>query len=200
MTPDPIATSNIASRAFALMELAPISSYGDDSDQARAARDHYPHALQEMLEHYDWSFARRVYRLALTTLPNGEFTDPNLPYAFRLPPQTLALRHVENGHKFRWRVDGDLLRSEEETPPIVRLTVMPSREADLPALFRAAVAHQLAVTMSAKYVTTRTKRVDLKQDLADAVAAAKEHDARTASHHRMDGRPEQPDWSCEAQQ
>jgi len=180
------------------MELAPISSYGDESDQARAAREHYPAALDEVLEHYDWSFARQIFRLPMVAPAPGEVIDPVLRHAFRLPGDLLALRHVYGGDKAAWRIDGDLLRSALQAQPVIRATMRPLREADMPALFRAAVALQLAVTLSARFVTTRTKRVDLKADLADAIYAAKEHDAHTASAARMDGLPEQPDWAREA--
>ena len=195
--PSPIAVSTIAAQAFRLLELAPISSFDDDSEQAASAAEQYPVALEICLEAADWSFASTWARLPQIVLPDGAPTDPRLPYLFALPGDVLRLREVGDGHT-RWRRDREGLWADASGPLFVRYTARLTVEAQMPAGFRDAVAHRLAVLLSARWLTTHSKRDMLARDAERALKLAMRTDARQASDARWDGLPDQPDWVAEA--
>ena len=190
-----IATSTIARQAFRLMEMRPLQSFGENTEEAQAAAEQYPEALGMMLEAYDWSFARRLIRPPLSLPGRDDAADPDLPHAFVLPDDMLKLRKVY-GTGIRYRVDGMILRASERQI-LIRGTVQLTNEAQLPSDFKLTVACQLAVLLSPKLVTSRTKRVELKDDLSAAFQRAVTSDQGTASGTRLDGLPQQTsdDWA-----
>lgn len=195
---DPIAASTIAAQAFRFMELGAISSFADDSEQASAAAEQYPNALDMALETYDWSFARHLVTLSPATLGEGEIADPDLPHAYALPADCLALRNIHLGDCFAWRIDGRLIRADRADGLTIRYTRRITRETDLPRLFQVVVSYQLAILLAPRFIGSRTKLNDLKADLQNAFDVATRADAHTASHARLDGLGPQPDWAREA--
>lgn len=191
----PIAASSIAAQAFREMEVAPIGSFADDSPQAQAAREQYPLALRLCLEAEDWSFARRVAQLPPAAATDA--TDPELQYLFDLPSDCIRLRLV-SPETVCWRIDGRTIRADTAGPLQVRYTGEITNEVLLPATFQTAVALALAVRLAPQWVSSRSKRVDLRTDFADAIDAAKLADRHTAAHTRLDGRAAQDDWAGEA--
>lgn len=196
----PIAASTIAQQAFRLMEMAPISSFSDDSEQAAAASEQYLPALDMMLESYDWSFARAIAQLAPVAPVAPEIADPDLPTIYGLPADLLQLRHVYGGDGFAWRVDGRLLRAEQGTAVTIRYTRRVDNEKMLPRLFQLAVSHQLALLLAPRFVQSRAKFETLRASLDDAAFAARRADAHSASGARIDGRQPAHDWVSEARQ
>ena len=195
----PIAASSIAQQAFRFLEMAPISSFADDSEEARAAAEQYPHALRMCLEweRADWSFARRLVTLPVATLPEGAAADPDLPYVYAVPGDCVAVQEVIPGD-IAWREDGEYLRADEATSLQLIYTYVPAKEDTLPSLFQTAVALQLAVLLGPGFATTRNKVADLNAALEAAVRRAVSADARSASGRRYDGRARTSDWASEA--
>ena len=89
--PHSIATSGIVAQAFRLIEMSPLSSLGDSGEQAAAAEEQYPVALEACLEACDWSFARRVARLQQVA-PDPVALDPALSFEFERPVALLVVR------------------------------------------------------------------------------------------------------------
>ncbi|HMO07025.1 MAG TPA: hypothetical protein PKD10_05175 [Paracoccaceae bacterium] len=195
--PSPIAVSTVAAQAFRMLELAPISSFDDDSEQAASAAEQYPVALETCLEAADWSFASTWARLPQVVLPPDTPTDPGLPFLFALPGDVLRLRQVGDAAT-RWRRDREGLRASHAGPLAVRYTARLTVEALMPAGFRNAVALRLAVLLSARWLTTHSKRDMLATDADRALKMAMRSDARQASDARWDGLPDQGDWVAEA--
>ncbi|WP_289150265.1 hypothetical protein [uncultured Salipiger sp.] len=198
--PVAISSSTIARQAFRLMELRPLQTFGESSREAQAATDQYPEALGMQLEAYDWAFARKLYAPALATLPRTEPTDPEFAYTFTLPADLLKIRRVYpaggyDGIAVHFRLDGRWLRSDQ-AEILIRGTRRIENEAQMPSDFKLAVACQLAVLLSPEFVTSRTKRAELKDDLRLAFDRAKSSDHTSASPSRMDGLPESTsdDW------
>lgn len=189
------AASTIAQQAFRFMEVAPIGSFADDSPQAAAASEQYPLALNATLEAHDWSFASKIVRLA--QIEDTHPVDPDLTYRYELPSDLVALRRVYP-KCLKWRRDGSEILCDQSGGLIIRYTRKITNEALLPATFQTAVALALAVRLAPAYVASRSKRAELKSDLAEAIAACWEAHKYDASGDRLDGRPEQPDWSAEA--
>lgn len=196
--PAPIATSTIVAQAFRFMEMAPISSFGDDSEQAQSAADQYPVALDECLEACDWAFASRYVELsALTALPAGEVQDPVLPYVYVVPGDCIKIREMAD-KTVRWRRDGTLIRADQAAPLALRYTFRVQNESLLPSLFRTAVAARLAFLLAGRWVGNTQLQARL-EGLAEArLKSAMKATSDDASLHRYDGRPDQPDWASEA--
>lgn len=179
------------------MELSAISSFGDDTPQAQAASEQYPIALKVCLEQQDFSFARRLVTLPEATLPEDRAADPDLIYVYKLPGDCVKLRAVTD-NTVSWRSDDEYLFADLVGGLPLRYTRLITNEAVLPALFQTAVAYQLAILLMPTYVGSRTKRNEIKADAAEALALAKQNDARTASEDRWDGGDPYVDWVAEA--
>ena len=196
-TPNPIATSTIVAQAFRFAELSAISSLADDSPKAQAASEQYQRALGICLSRFDWSFARRFAVLPqVSSISSTQSPDPNLHYAYKLPGDCIKLRLVERGVK--WRLDDKYLFSNQATNLSIRYTRRIDDETKLPDTFQTAVSYQLAVLLAPKYVGSRTKRADLKNDLYEALQMAKEDDKYSASDDSWDGIDDPEDWVQEA--
>lgn len=195
--PDPIATSTIASQAFRLMELSAISSFADDTPQARAAAEQYPIAMAMCLEAADWSFASVLAALPPATLDPGHAADEDLPFTYKLPGDCVRLIEVTDPD-VKYRRDRDYLRADAPTSLTIRYTATPPDASKLPATFQTAVAFRLAALLAPKWIGAQTKITGLENGAERMLMAAMKQDARQASPARYDGRPEQPDWVSEA--
>ncbi|MDF2235371.1 hypothetical protein P2H44_22680 [Albimonas sp. CAU 1670] len=187
-----IAASRIAQQAFRYAEMAPLSSFGDDSDQARAAAEQLPIARDDYLRRADWSFASKLLSLPETT---PEVADEDLPHAYVLPPSVLAVRNVWP-ELTRWRRDAELLLCADEPGPLkLRVTVQVDNENRLPPDFRNAVAYLLAARLSPVYATSANRATSLEQRAEAALVAAMRADRGQASAERWDGGVDEGDWS-----
>lgn len=195
--PTVIAASTIVASAFRYMELSPISSLADDSEEALAAGEQYPSALRECLEASDWSFASRLVFLPRALLPLTVAADPDLPYTYALPGDLVRIHEV--GDAFAaWRRDMDSLRADHPGPLRLRYTAMISNEAALPATFRDAVALRLACLLGPRWLTTASKLDRLVQLQDRALKMAARQDGRNASPNRYDDNDAGGDWVSEA--
>ncbi len=191
-----IATSTIVAQAWRFMELSPISSFDDDTEQARSAGEQYPNALRECLARADWSFASVMAQLAEATLPQTVVTDPDLPYFFQAPGDMIRLHEVGETTT-RWRLDRDGLRSDTPAPLRIRYTAQITNEAVLPASFQTAVALRLAMLLGPRWLGTQSKLADLSRRFDMEIANAKKQDARSASTVRYDDTGDSSDWASE---
>jgi hypothetical protein len=193
----PIAASTIAGQAFRLMELGPISSFGDDTPQARDAAEQYPIALESCLAACDWSFASRLAFLP-GALPGPQVaTDPDLPHLYILPGDCLIVREVGDLCT-RWRVDIDGLRADQPALLRLRYTARITNEAQLPAEFQKAVAAELAFLLAPVHLGTQNKINSLEQRAGKTLKKAMREHSRAASESRYDGLEDQGDWVAEA--
>ena len=194
----PIATSTIAAQAWRFMELSPISSFDDDTEQARSAAEQYPNALRECLARADWSFASAVANLPEAVRPPTVAEDPDLPYFFSPPGDCVRLLEV-GAPGTLWRRDRDGLRATAPGPLRVRYTALITNEAILPAAFQAAVALRLATLLGPKWLGTQSKLRELERRFETELAQARKQDSRSASGARYDDDlSDGADWSQSA--
>jgi hypothetical protein len=190
----PVADSGIAARAFELLELHPLSSLGEGSQRAVQADAALTDARHLCLSSNDWSDASR-----LTTLPR-EASAPAVVLdgrdaAYRLPPECLVVREVSDGGRgLPWVKSGRQIVAPASPALTVRYTADVPREAELSAHLRLAIAVQMAVLMSDLHTTSTSKKQELRDQLQEALAAARRFDRGAASGQRYDGRDDQPDW------
>jgi hypothetical protein len=183
--PAAIAASTIIAQAWRFMELAPISSFDDETEQARAAAEQYPNALAQCLALADWSFASVLVMLPAADLPPEVVSDPDLPYFFQAPSDAIRLRDVGDTDTI-WRQDRDGLRADTPGPLRLRYTATVTNEATLPAGFQTAVALKLACMLGHRWLGTGSKLANLDQQFKEHIAIAKRNDARSASAVRYD--------------
>jgi len=196
-TPTPIAASTIAAQAFRFLELSPISSFEDASEQASSAREQYPFALAHCLQAVEWSFASVYAELPPAVPGPGVATDPALPYLYAIPGDVIRLHEV-GPHGTRWRRDRDGLRADVPAPLPVRYTGRIENEAILPATFQTAVSLRLAALLAPRWLGTASKVATIEENFARTLRMAMRQDARQAADMRYDVRADQPDWACEA--
>ncbi len=198
MPPSPIATSTIVAQAWRFMELSPISSFADDTEQARSATEQYPNALRECLARADWSFASTIANLPEATLPPTVAEDPELAYFFQVPGDLVRLLEVGEPGTL-WRRDRDGLRADAPAPLRIRYTAEVTNEAILPAAFQTAVALRLATLLGPRWLGTATKLRELDRRFEMELAQAKKQDSRSASGARYDNDlADSGDWSQSA--
>lgn len=183
--PSSTAIATIGALAFQAMELAPFSSFADDTPQAQDAAAQYPVARKMCLEACDWSFASRsvsLPKIATTALP----INPGMPYEFRVPGDCVLFRHPLDQY-VRWRLDGDILLTDTPGPLPVRYTRDIDNEHIMPATFQVALALRLAAMMSPRWVGADNKTQSLEARAERELKTAMQRDARTASLERYDG-------------
>ena len=187
------ATSTIVSDAFRQMELDPISAFGEDTEQASAAAEQYPEAINQCLERLDWSFASKFVQLSeASNLPS----DDNLPYAYVRPGDMLRLIEVQPS-SVQFRLDQDALRADHAAPLTIRYMMKITDEAKLPALFKRAVALRLAANMAMRWTSsTRTKY--LANEFEVAIREAMRADRNSASMQSYNGGSFAAMWADEA--
>lgn len=185
--PSSSAIATIGTLAFQAMELAPFSSFADDTPQARDAAGQYPVARRMCLEACDWSFASIAVQLP-QIVSTGIPVDPSLPYAYNLPGDCIIFRHPLD-LDIRWRLDGRTLRAEWPGLLPVRYSRDIDNENIMPATFQAALALRLAAMMSPRWVGDDRKVQSLESRAEMALKSAMKQDARSASLERYDGQP-----------
>lgn len=157
----------------------------DGSVQAGMCARWYPIALQQMLESFDWSFAKR--RLILPELQE-EKSRPRGQRAFRVPADCARIIEVRDlqGRLLEFEQEGDVLLVRYAAPELVYITreITPSI---LPTLFVEALALLLAsflVGPLRRSDSTSQTAQNLLQLYQVALAKAKEFDANQNSYHR----------------
>lgn len=193
-----IATSSIVAQAWRFMELSPISSFDDDTEQARSAGEQYEPALRYCLAKADWSFASVIANLPAADLPDTVAADLDLPHFYQ-PPGDLIRLHEVGDRYTEYRLDLHGLRASDAAPLRIRYTALITDESKLPAGFQASVALRLAIMLGPKWLTTQSKMESLKRDFTAELATAKKEDGRSASGSRYDDNQAQhDDWATEA--
>ena len=185
-----IAVSGIAAQAFRLMEMSPISSFGDDSEQGISAADQYPVALDMCLEENDWSFASRIVQLPEVI---ETAIDPDLVHAFARPADLVRLLDVYPADVL-FRLDASHIRADAAGPLTIRYTQRVSDETRLPGLFKTAVAYRLASLLAPRWTTSMNRAAELYKISEDYIGKAKKSDRLSASGRRFDGRARGDDW------
>jgi len=183
-----LSTSTITAQAFRLMEMSPISSFADESEQAQSAKEQYPEALTQCLEANDWSFASTVATLPEASLP----VDADLPYSYVRPGNFVRLIRVQPDG-IAWRLDADAIRSDQSGGITIRYSLKIENEKVLPSLFKNAVAYRLAALLAPRWTTSKNRTEFLARMADDALAKAKFSDRNSASNSRYDGRDREAD-------
>lgn len=184
-----IAVCNVA---LAEVRASAIADIDDDSAEANACAIHYPDALQVLLESHEWGFARK--RVTLASLANdrsGEWV-----YAYSVPPdmavagtlvypQQTPISGVYYPWPYDWPrppfwmsdfvLDGGVIYTNLEGA-IFEYTGRDIEESRMPAMFKRALALELASRLAITLLNDRTMKGDLIQQAEAAKRRAMAED------------------------
>ena len=175
------------------MEQSPISSLGDESDEAQAAADQYPTSRQSVLQMHDWTAASELKKLPMVALGLTELADTDLPYAYNVPSDFLRLQAVIPDN-VKFRLDRKYLRADQSGGLTIRYTVDLTAETEIPPLLRTAISYRLAADLAPQFTTSANRAARLQTEFEAAVKVAMRADARGASPKRHDGLMDEGDW------
>ena len=197
MTDYPVATSGIAAQAMEYLELRPLSSTADGSDDARAMARALPLARRMCLTTGDFAIASRTAKLSQAT-PDPSY-DPKFDAAYTLPSDLLVIRDVFlDGIADDYRQQGQQLLTHSGSEVVCRYSFDETRENVLPPHLQQAIALQTALLMTDLRSTSTSKKEALARQLDDAMMKARRDDRGSASPDRYDEWPDQTDWASEA--
>jgi hypothetical protein len=194
--PLPAAATPIVADAFRFMEMAPPSSFADDTPQAQDAAAAWPVVLDMTLEALDWSFASVLRMLPAAAVPDPAEADPDLPWLYPLPGDCLVVREAGEAGT-RWRRDRAGLRADAPAPLRVRYTARID-PALTPAAFREVLALRLALRLAPRWMGVASKIEAIEARLTRTLRDAARADARHASPASWSGGAPADDWTAEA--
>lgn len=178
--PPDIATSTIIAQAMRFMQLAPITRYAANAEQRPALVDAYEQAMDDCLAGADWTFASVLAVLSAQAL--APLDADVLPVAYSLPGDCMAVRTVHPCTAV-WRIDGQILLTDQTPPLVIRYTARVTREDVLPATFRTAVALMIASRLGTRFsngavdtaelyaLAARTLKQAMREDSIQSAAA-----------------------------
>lgn len=198
MTDYPIATSGIAAQAMEYLELRPVSSTADDSDDARALKRALPVARRMCLEAGDFTVASRMAQVFEEAGSDADL-HPDFQYGYGLPSDLVVLRDVfSDDQPISYTRQGKHLLTECAGRVVIRYTRDEENELILPPFLQQAVALQTAILMADLRSTSASKKEMLARRLQDAMRQARRADRAGASPDRYDEWAGQGDWVTEA--
>ena len=144
----PISETNICNQALLKNGAKPaISSLTEDSDNARLCNTFYASVRDAVLRSHPWNCA--IKRTTLTAL--SEAPEMDYDHQYQLPTNPWCLRVLQVGkledQPTRWKVEGRLLLTDENSPPIAYIKRITDTNEFDPLLIDALVL-KLALKMS----------------------------------------------------
>ena len=183
-----LASSQIVQQAFRYVIGSEAGRFGDDAEEARAASQLYPQALDQCLAEEDWPFASATRALTEDADPAATVTgwrdDPSLPHAYALPDDALTPRAVRP-RGTRWRREGPFIRADRASAIDLRFTrrFTAAAEDELPAAVRDYVALTLAKLLAPRFAAS----AEVAQLLAEKLAEARAYAIKTEAPQRSAG-------------
>jgi hypothetical protein len=167
---------DIWNRALQKLGAKRVASTTEDSANARACQTCYDSLRQAELRAHPWSFSsKRASLPASATEPL--FTKTN---AFPLPADFLALLPTDPEdarNDLDWQIEGRSIITNEAAPLPIRYTYDIEDVSKMDALFREALATQMAYEMCEQITQSNTKKQVLSQDYDVTIRRARKANA-----------------------
>lgn len=159
----------IVNHALTLLGAEALSSFEDDTAEARAALRVYDRTYAAALSAYRWACAR----VTTTQLPRLAGDTPDGRYRYGLPAGWLTLVALtdRSGARVSYRLEGPALipdRPTGDTEALFLSYVQPIDEGQLPEYLARALAYELAAELAMPLTENATRA----ENLRDAAAAA----------------------------
>lgn len=172
----------IANRALNLLGAARIDTMDSDTPNARAISKVFSGCREEVLQAYDWGFARARALLAVSSVPSPVF---EFAYYFQKPGDCLQVRRCQSGDSrdpVAYIEEGQFIASSEEELYLCYTKDVTST-GYFPPLFVTALAYRMAIECCYS-VTKSTKLLpELRSGYAFAISEAQRVDS--AHQHRV---------------
>lgn len=149
----------ICSAALAALGTKGISSFDDDSAEARACKAYYSLVRDKVLEERVWSFARKQYVLS------PDATAPTFGYTkrFLVPSEVVRVHRVDDGsgeYRMPWEMQGRYILADEATIYVTAVRKEVDTSLYSPG-FTMCVALRLAVALAVPLKENRQLKADL---------------------------------------
>lgn len=174
----------VANLALGKIGAGTITSFSDNSDEARAVNRFYTPTLRAELRAHPWSCARKRDQLAaLSDAPVFGFS-----YQYQLPSD--CVRILPDADVTDWQVEGRRILTNDSGPLDLTYIGEISDPNDMDALLVEAFACRLAMTLAERLTQSNTKRELAKQEYKETVAEAR----RINAFERVAIEPPEDPW------
>lgn len=149
----------ICNVALGALGTAGVSSFDDDSDQARACKTFYTTVRDAVLEDVIWSFAKKQYRLT----PDATAPTFGWLYSFEIPSEVARVHRVDDGagdYRMSWEIIGRFICADE---PVIYVTAV--KKEDDSSLYSSAFCLALAARLASELCIPLTQNRTLQADL-----------------------------------
>lgn len=163
----------ICNMALGYLAVPGITTFEDDSAQARACKTHYAGQRDKVLEDRIWSFAKEQYIL----VPDAQ--APLFGYAkrFAVPGEVVRVHRVDDGsgeYRMPWDLQGRFIHADVEKVYVTAVKKLEDTSLYSPG-FSIAVALRLAYTLAVPLKENRQLKSELweeyQTEIKDAGAA-----------------------------
>lgn len=164
-----------------------ITSLSEDTERARDCNDQYERTRDALLRRHKWNFAiTREDVAADGTAPSDE---SGFSYSYTLPTDCLRVLPPRD-HTVDWSVEGRKILTNWSAPLHVRYVARITDPNEMDALFREALATQLAYDLCEKITQSNQKKAGLGEDLKHVIAEAK----RAGAIEQIAEEPPEDEW------
>ena len=169
-----------------------IDDLDEDTQPARVAKRFWPFVRNQLLEVYDWSFARKRVVLALTA---DDEERAEWAYIYALPTDCLAPRRLVTGNQVdsadsRIPFDVELgTRGKILLTDLAEAKLVYTREPETPALFSAAFCEALAWALAPRLALGLALKVDVARVLQPQAALTLAQAIANDRNQAQEGQP-----------
>ncbi len=166
----------ICNRALQKLGARRITSLGQDHVNARACNIAFEPVRDALLREHPWNFAIKLASLAVAG------TDPifGRNRSFQLPTDYLRLLSKfpeDNDNTHDWQIQGKKIHTDDSAPLEVRYIAQITDPNEMDALFREALATDLALEMCEELTQSNTKKAALVVQRKVVIGRAKKTNA-----------------------
>jgi len=169
-----MATSEVAICNSGLIQLGveSITSFNDNSKQARLCKEQYPKLRDKLLQSHYWNFA--IKRAELATVSPPPLFGFSLKY--QIPSDSLSVIHL-NEQDFRFKVEDQFLLTNVSGVRILYVAKITDVSKFTP-MFAELLALDIAINLAMSLTQKRTLRADLIVDRKELVRDVRSADGQ----------------------
>ena len=174
---------DVANRAIGLLGGRPITSFTEESNEARIAKAMYLSTRDTVLRAYPWASLKR--RAALAKLAENPISG--FAHQFQLPSDCLRVLEVHNVERLSdqfWEVNGDLILTDEAKISIVYLSSKVPEDKMSSHLVQA-LAYHLASEMAYAMTGSNQAQVNFNNLYQQILMEARTTDSLEQSYKRI---------------
>jgi len=172
---------SLCSRALILIGAGEISSFDDETTEAKVASELYGQVYRDLLTQYDWTFSLRNKQLAKRS--DFAIVGNDWAHAFGLPDDFLKARNLQSRDPYELRLGLAVLLANIETP-VLEYTGLVS-ELELPPYFVRALVYALAGEFALPVTEDDQKAFGFMEEAQRRFQRAQVLDAQSSPQNRF---------------